>query len=217
MKYAVLLSGSGIGDGSQIEEAILTYLALEQNKIDYVPIAPNREQYDVINHFSEKIVSLEKRNILIESARIGKGRILPLEDVNVDDFDGLIIVGGMGVYKNLSNFMTEKNRFRVFSDVDYLIKSFYNSKKPIGAMCASVILVVKSLVDVTTDISVGMVGKTFKDLFSLLGINVEQIKGDEAYNDFENKLSNTPAFLGTRNLEEILIGLNKMLHAMKLM
>ena len=71
MKIGILLSGCGLGDGSQIEEVMLTYLALDKYGVDYIAFAPNKVQYDVINHYTEKVQSKE-RNILIESARIAE-------------------------------------------------------------------------------------------------------------------------------------------------
>lgn len=214
MKYAILLSGCGIADGSQIDETVLTYLALEKNQDEFIPTAPNRKSFDVINHLDEETVDPLIRNILVESARLGRGVIIPLEAINVDEFDGLIIIGGMGVYKNLSNYIDKRDDFIVFEDVDAVIKSFYKEKKPIGTICCGVILVAKSISEVGKDLSVGMVGHTFRKLFDKLGVSVIQIKGNEAYTDYKNKIVSTPAFLGTQKLEEILVGLEAMIQSM---
>ncbi|MBN2605181.1 MAG: isoprenoid biosynthesis glyoxalase ElbB [Bacilli bacterium] len=215
MKYAVMLSGCGIGDGSQIEETVLTYLTLEKNHIQYIPTAPNRECFDVVNHYDENQIDSQTRNILVESARMGKGMIVPLDKIEVDDYDGLIIIGGMGVYKNLTNFVDKRNQFTIYDDVDSVIKAFYKAKKPIGTMCAGIILVAKSLSELSDDLHVGMVGKTFYDLFEQLGVTVAQIRGNESYADFNNKVVNTPAFLGTQKLEEILDGIESMVKSMR--
>ncbi len=213
MKVAVLLAGCGIGDGSQIEEVLLTYLALESSNIEYIPVAPNRDSFDVIDHYNEIQID-SNRNILIESARIGKGRILPLDELDVKDFDGLIIIGGMGVYKNLSNYIEKRNDFDVETDVYELITSFYNQRKPIGSMCAGIILVVKSLEEISDNLSVGMTGNAFKSLFSDLNVTVTSISATKSHKDIKNKLTNTPAFLGSQKLPEIYQGILSMVNDM---
>jgi enhancing lycopene biosynthesis protein 2 len=125
MKAGIVLSGCGLGDGSQIEEVMLLYLALDKYNIDYIAFAPDRLQYDVVNHFTEEVQD-EQRNILIESARIGRGRIMNIKKASVEDLDILIFPGGIGVFKNLSNYMLEKENFKLDEDVDNLIKEFYN-------------------------------------------------------------------------------------------
>ncbi|MBU1019594.1 MAG: hypothetical protein KJ847_00150, partial [Firmicutes bacterium] len=196
---------------------VLTYLALEKKAVQYVPTAPDRDSFDVINHFDEEKNDSQIRNILVESARLGKGKIIPLERVDVEDFDGLIVIGGMGVYKNLTNFVDKRDDFTVYNDVDIVIKSFYEAKKPIGTMCAGVILIAKSISETCHDLTVGMVGRTFNDLFEQLGVNVIQIQANEAHTDHKNKIVNTPAFLGTHKLEEILEGLDAMVASMELL
>ena len=89
-----------MGDGSQIEEVMLTYLALDKYGVDYIAFAPNKMQYDVINHYTEKVQS-EERNILIEAARIGRGRIKDIKDVKSEEIDTIILPGGLGVFVNL--------------------------------------------------------------------------------------------------------------------
>ena len=72
MKSLVLLAGCGLGDGSCIEEVVLTYLALEKYKCDYQAAALDL-WVPSVNHISEE--AEEKRNVLTESARIGRGKI----------------------------------------------------------------------------------------------------------------------------------------------
>lgn len=41
------------------------------------------------------------RNVLVESARIARGKIQDLKDLKVQDFDAVIFPGGFGAAKNL--------------------------------------------------------------------------------------------------------------------
>ena len=102
-KIGVLLSGCGVFDGSEIHEAVLTLLALDRAGAQAVCMAPNTDQYHVINHLPQQETG-EKRNVLVESARIARGAIQDLKDVKASDIDGLILPGGFGAAKNLSDF-----------------------------------------------------------------------------------------------------------------
>jgi enhancing lycopene biosynthesis protein 2 len=42
LKIGILLSGCGLGDGSQIEEVMLTYLALDKYGVDYIAFAQKK-------------------------------------------------------------------------------------------------------------------------------------------------------------------------------
>ena len=84
MKYLVLLAGCGLGDGSCIEEVVLTYAALDKYGCDYTPVAEDVSVQSV-NHLTEEIA--EKRNILIEAARIGRGRIKDIREVDFAEYD----------------------------------------------------------------------------------------------------------------------------------
>ncbi|MCK9255487.1 MAG: isoprenoid biosynthesis glyoxalase ElbB [Bacteroidales bacterium] len=141
---AVILSGSGRFDGSEIHEATLTLLALSKNEVNYMCFAPNKNQYHVINHLTEE-VSNETRNVLVESARIARGNIKDIKELNAKDFDALVLPGGFGAAKNLSSFAYEGENFRVDTDVERVVKDFHNSKKPIAALCIAPVIISKVL------------------------------------------------------------------------
>ena len=102
-RIGVLLAGCGVFDGSEIHEAVLTLLTLDREGADIICMAPDMEQLHVVNHLTQEPVE-EKRNVLVESARIARGEIRDLQTVNEGDLDGLIIPGGFGAAKNLSDF-----------------------------------------------------------------------------------------------------------------
>ena len=54
MKYLVLLAGCGLGDGSCIEEVILTYVALDKYGCDYTPVAED-VSIQSVNHLTEEM------------------------------------------------------------------------------------------------------------------------------------------------------------------
>ncbi len=102
-KVAVILAGNGVFDGSEIHEAVMTLYAIARNGGTYEIFAPNIDQHHVVNHMTGQEMD-EKRNVLIEAARIARGEISDLDGIDCSKFDALIIPGGFGVAKNLSDF-----------------------------------------------------------------------------------------------------------------
>lgn len=209
MKAGVLLSGCGLGDGSQIEEVMLVYLALDKYGIDYVSFAPNKLQYDVINHLTEE-EQHEERNILVESARIGRGKIKDLKNITAENLDALILPGGLGVFKNLSNYIVKNDAFSVDDDVERLIKDFYKYKKPILGICGSIILISKCLYNVARNLKIATEGNAFVRLLSKLNVETINCPADDIVVDKANKIITTPAFLSSQNMNEIYSGIDKM-------
>lgn len=98
-KVAVILSGSGVFDGAELHEAVLTLLAIEQCGGSYQCFAPDKPQLHVVNHLTSEVSEGETRNVLVESARIARGDIKPVTECHVEDFDALILPGGFGAAK----------------------------------------------------------------------------------------------------------------------
>lgn len=103
---AVILSGCGVYDGSEIHEAVLALLAVEQNGARWQCFAPNIDQYHVVNHLTGEEMD-ETRNVMVEAARIARGNIRDVKELDVTEFDALLLPGGFGAAKNLSNFAFE--------------------------------------------------------------------------------------------------------------
>ncbi|XP_048883451.1 glutamine amidotransferase-like class 1 domain-containing protein 3, mitochondrial [Brienomyrus brachyistius] len=143
-RVAVVLSGCGVYDGSEIHEssAILVHLSRAGAKVQM--FAPNIDHMHVVNHVEGKPTE-EKRNVLEESARIARGDISDLKTLNVADHDAVIIPGGFGVAKNLSSWATQGKDCTVQSEVETAIKSFHSAKKPLGLCCISPVLAAKIL------------------------------------------------------------------------
>lgn len=182
MKFLILLTGCGIGDGTAIEELMSIYITLDKNNVEYTPIAEDKN-FRSINHFLD--CEEEERNVLYESARIGRGLIKELRDVNYNEYDALIMPGGNGIKKHA--FYSEA--------VLELVNYFIQNKKPIGSMCAVV--------------------DYFKENISneiLSGVNGE-LRADEYYFDEEYNVYYTPAFRKTSNYYEMHIGIEKMIEA----
>ena len=144
MKTAVLLSGCGVYDGAEIHESVFTLLALTQNQLDYICVAPDIDQNHVINHTNGEEMN-DTRNVFVESARIARGEILSLSELNKDVISSLVIPGGFGAAKNLSTWAFEGKDGCVLQEVKDLITYCVENKKPIVALCISPTLIAKSL------------------------------------------------------------------------
>ena len=105
-KFAVVLAGCGVYDGSEIHEAVLTLLAIDKAGSSYECFAPDVNQYHVVDHLSGKATK-ETRNVLTEAARIARGDIKKLSQLDINQFDALVFPGGFGVAKNLSTFAVD--------------------------------------------------------------------------------------------------------------
>ena len=141
-KIAVVLAGCGVFDGAEIHEAVLTLLAINKSGAEYSIFAPDKEQHHVVNHLTLK-ESVDKRNVLVEAARIARGKIRPLKDFIAKDFDALIFPGGFGVAKNLCTFAFDGVEHKVDPEVEQTIKIMISENKPIGAMCISPVILAK--------------------------------------------------------------------------
>ena len=130
-KIAVILSGCGVYDGAEIHESVITLLRLDQRGAQVQCFAPDIAQLHVINHLTGEEMP-ESRNVLVESARIARGEVKDIHEANADEFDALIVPGGFGAAKNLSNFAVEGAGCSVNPQVLELAEAFAEAGKPVG-------------------------------------------------------------------------------------
>ncbi len=147
-KVAVLLAGCGVYDGAEIHEAVLTLLALHRAGAEVLLTAPNKDQAHVINHLTGETME-ETRNVLVESARIARGKITDLAEVAASQVDALILPGGFGAAKNLCSFAFEGSDMSVDGEVARLIAEMREAHKPIGFICISPTIAARLIPGVT--------------------------------------------------------------------
>ncbi len=144
MKIAVILAGSGVYDGSEIHESVLSLLAIEELGHTANCFAPNKNQLHVINHLDGSVME-ENRNVLIESARIARGAITDLNSLDISNFDALLIPGGFGAAKNLNQWAVNGPDGSIDEEVKNTILQFITTKKPIAALCMGPTVIAKAL------------------------------------------------------------------------
>lgn len=141
-KIAIILSGCGVFDGSEIHEATLAMLAVKQAGCTYEIYAPDKEQADVVNHYTGEAMP-EKRNVLVESARIARKNAKPLGELNAANYDAIVLPGGFGAAKNLCNFAFEGENYTVIPELEKVLLKANELNKPIGAMCIAPVILAK--------------------------------------------------------------------------
>lgn len=205
-KVAVILSGCGVYDGSEIHESVLTLLALEQNGASYRCFAPNITQYHVINHLTGEVSENESRNVLVEAARIARGDIEDITERHVQEFDALIVPGGFGAAKNLCNFAIDGENYQVNPQVLSVCQGFAKENKPAGYMCiapAMLPLIYPKGVQATIGMDQGTAS-----LISAKGLVHQNCNVDDIVIDSTHKLVTTPAYMLATSLTEAALGIN---------
>lgn len=207
-KIGVLLAGCGVYDGSEIHEAVLTMLFLDRADADIICMAPNMEQYHVIDHLSGTETS-EKRNVLVESARIARGEIKDLKDVQASDMDAIIIPGGFGAAKNLSDFAINNIQARVHPEVQRIITDMINSHKPVGAICIAPATLTKAIADKHPEVTIGNDQGT-AELIEKMGGKHVTCAVDQIHIDRDKKIVTTPAYMIGPSIKDVAVGIEKL-------
>lgn len=144
MKVGILLSGSGVYDGSEIHESVFALLSILENGGEPHFIAPDVAQMHVVNHLTGEEMK-ETRNVLIESARIARGDIEALTDGTAEKIDALVLPGGFGTAKNHTNWAVKGPESEIVPEVKKLIIDMVSSGKPIVALCMAPTTIAKAL------------------------------------------------------------------------
>lgn len=207
-KVAVILSGCGVYDGSEIYESVITLLRLDQRGAQVQCFAPNVPQMHVINHLTGEEMP-ESRNVLTESARLARGQIKDLREARAEQFDALIMPGGFGAAKNLSTFATEGAAAKVLPEVLALARAFAEAGKPVGLMCIAPTMaaqifgsgVVCTLGSDEADAARAVVE---------MGAEHQACEVGDIVEDPQHKLVTTPAYMLAQSISEASAGIYKL-------
>lgn len=211
-KVAVVLSGCGVYDGSEIIEAVSTILAVEKYGAKCSFFAPNVPQADVVDHLGGKQES-DTRNVLQESARIARGKISNLDAFRAEDFDALVFPGGFGAAKNLSSFAFDGTEARLLPKVESAVLNMFEAKKPIGFICISPASVgAVALGRFGVELTIGC-DKATADAIEALGAKHVTCEASNFVKDRAHKVYSTPAFMSAKSALEAYMGIEKMLKA----
>jgi enhancing lycopene biosynthesis protein 2 len=208
-KIAVILSGCGVYDGSEIQEAILTLYSIAKHGGIYKVFAPDIPQSHVINHITGKVMD-ESRNVLVESSRISRGDISPLSELKVGEFDAVIFPGGFGAAKNLSSFAFEGDNCTVNQEVTEVVKKAAHLKIPIGALCITPVLIAKVLGK--SELTIGN-DETTEAALIKMGASHKLTSHGEIVIDKDNKIVSSPCYMLDANILQIAEGIDNLVNA----
>ena len=209
-RVGVVLSGCGVNDGAEIHESVITMLALDRAGVDIVLMAPNIDQLHVINHYTGSEMD-ESRNVLMESARIARGKIRDMAEVHASDVDALIFPGGFGVAKNLCDYAMAGTDCSVNPDVKRLATDVHKAGKPIGVICIAPAMFAKIMQGAgdTVELTIGTDEQTSSDINSM-GSNHVSCPVEDIVIDKKNKIVSTPAYMLAQRISEAAEGIEKL-------
>jgi len=212
-RVAVVLSGCGVFDGSEIHESVLTLLALDRAGAQAIVAAPFIEQAHVVDHASGQPTG-EKRRVEVEAARLARGPVRNLAELRASELDAIIFPGGFGAAKNLSSYAFDGPKLRVDPEVARITTEMARAGKPIGTMCIAPVMTAKVLADagIKTRVTIGKDAATAAHVREL-GAVLEECAVTEIVVDRQHRVVSTPAYMLARSIKEAAAGIEKLVAA----
>jgi len=212
-KVGVILSGCGVYDGAEIHESVITMLALDRAGAEMVICAPDIEQMHVVNHHTGEVAVGERRNVRVEAARIARGPVADVAEVDAGELDALILPGGFGAAKNLCTFAVDGADCEIDPGVAALVREVHAQGKPIAAVCIAPAVLAKVLGSEGPELTIGTDVGTAGALESM-GASHVACPVTEFVVDRERKLVTSPAYMLAGRISEAAEGIEKTVEAL---
>ena len=206
-KIAVILSGSGVFDGAEIHESVLALHAVEKQGASWHCFAPNIDQLHVINHKTGEEMN-EQRNVLVEAARIARGNIEDVAKLNVEEYDALLVPGGFGAAKNLTDFAVSGAECSINTHVASACRAFAQANKPAGYLC-----IAPTIIPMIYGQGVkGTIGNDEATAAAFNALGGEHVNCDvsDIVVDEQNLVLSTPAYMLAENISQAASGIDKL-------
>lgn len=209
-RVAVVLSGSGAYDGAEIQESVISLLALDRAGADVQIFAPDILQAQVINHLNGEVMD-EKRNVLVEAARIVRGNIKDLKLARAADFDALVFPGGFGAAKNLCSFAFDGADCKVEPEVERFVTEALQAKLALGFVCITPALLAKVAgnMDLHPKLTIGTDEQTARAVEAMGAVH-NACPTREIVVDEKNRIVSTPAYMTGQSIGEVSEGIEKL-------
>lgn len=219
-RVAVILSGCGVMDGSEIHESVSVLIHLSRLGAAWHCFAPDQEQAQVVDHYTGEVEDRRQRNMLHEAARIarGKAHISALGALDVSRYDALIFPGGFGAAKNLCTFAVDGADCDVLPEVERAVRAFHGAGKPIGMCCIAPVIAARILGRpagegaVPPRITMGPEGDA-PTAARAMGATHVAAPVLEAVLDEQNRIVTTPAYMCDAPVHEVFAGIGRMVEA----
>ncbi|MBX3385949.1 MAG: isoprenoid biosynthesis glyoxalase ElbB [Phycisphaeraceae bacterium] len=210
-RIAVILSGCGVYDGSEIHEAVAVLYHLSVYGATAKCFAPDKPQMHVVNHLTGKPASDESRNVLVESARIARGDIQPLSELRAEDFDAVVLPGGFGAAKNLCDFATKGSDMHVDPQIEGVLRAFHAARKPIGACCIAPVIPARVFANSAVGVTIGNDTQTAQAIESWGARHLDRPVTQMAL-DTDNRVVTAPAYMyGDAPIRHVFEGIGRMI------
>jgi enhancing lycopene biosynthesis protein 2 len=193
MKIGVLLSGCGVYDGAEIQEAVFSLLAIEEAGAEAVCLSVNKNQHHVVNHLTGEEMT-ESRNMMVEAARIARGAVQDISNYDISQLDAVVIPGGFGSAKNFTSWAFDGTNGTVLPEIQEFIKKCISVKKPIAALCVSPVVLALALQN--------------SDVHPTMTLGTDQEKSPYDIHGFSSGLSQTGVHAEMKTIREISIDEN---------
>lgn len=222
MKIGILLSGCGVYDGAEIQEAVLTMLAIEKLGAEYQCISLDQNQHHVVNHLTGEEMK-ETRNMLVEAARIARGEILPIDKVELNDLDGVVIPGGFGSAKNFTKWAYSGPEGEILPELKLFLVNCVNIGKPIAALCVSPVVLAKAMEgsSFSTELTIGSTAEpspydiqAFSNGLAATGAQTVEKTIREIHIDKANKIITAPCYMMNASISQIEANITQAISAL---
>lgn len=204
-KIALLFSGCGHKDGAEITEVVSLLVGMKKNKALVEAFSLDLD-IPVTNHLTKQTDKTQKRNMLIEAARITRGHVSDLKNLRVSDYDALAIAGGFGAALHFSNWAEKGSSCEVHPEVERVIREFYKEEKPIAAVCIAPVLLAKVLGVKGITVTIGNDSETGKEI-SKTGAHVQVCPVNDYITDRDHRIITTPAFMYDTTYDQVFDGI----------
>lgn len=222
MKIGVLLSGCGVYDGAEIQEAVLTLLAIQEEGHEAICIAVNANQHHVINHLTGEEMK-ETRNMMVEAARIARGAVSNINSITPAAIDALVIPGGFGSAKSFTTWAFNGPQGSILPEVKLLLVNLYNVGKPIVALCVSPVVLAKAFegMDIDLNLSLGSSAAAspyditaFNQGLEQTGVHPQMKTVHEVLVDDKNRIISAPCYMMEASILEIRTNISQAIKAL---
>lgn len=225
MKIGLLLSGCGVYDGAEIQEAVLSLLAIEEAGHEAVCISVNKNQHHVINHLTGEEMP-ESRNMMVEAARIARGNVREISTVTPAEIDALVIPGGFGSAKNFTTWAFEGPDGTILPEVKLLLVNLFNVGKPLVALCVSPVVLAKAFEDSGISLNLTLGSNQEKSPYDIVAFNQglektgahpEMKTVREILIDSKNKIITAPCYMMDASILDIRNNIKQAIEAISIL
>jgi enhancing lycopene biosynthesis protein 2 len=122
----------------------------------------------------------------------------------------LILPGGFGAAKNLSNFAAAGARAKAEPSIGRLVREMHKAKKPIGAWCVAPVVLAAALRDerLHPRMTIGS-DETTATTLEEMGVKHVVCPVDEHRVDEEQRIVTTPAYMYEARISEVATGIER--------